>query len=141
MVEVDVQIKSVESSKLAEDVTTDSNVSFNATANLTEGDRAPGVLTLKFTIELSTNPEVAKMVVAGTATIRGNDSEVEDMLKVEGESGTPPVFMKIYQKVYALLYLMSGSLRIPYPSPGLLKTVHLASSKELAVENESRVSQ
>ena len=43
------------------------------------------------------------------------------------QNSPPPVFRTIYQKVYAVLYLLSGSLKIPYPSPVLMKVVKMAS--------------
>jgi len=36
-----------------------------------------------------------------------------------------------------MLYLLAGSLRIPYPSPGLLKVVKVASSREFAATAEN----
>jgi len=131
LVSVDVSIKAVEGTKLAEDVTPDSTVGFNATANIVEAERNPDRLTLKFTIDLTTDPEVAKMTVTGTAMISGDEKEIEALLGTNN-GDVPPVFMKIYQKVYAILYLVAGSLKIPYPSPGLLKGVRMASTKEMA---------
>ncbi|MDE1854217.1 MAG: hypothetical protein KGI38_10810 [Thaumarchaeota archaeon] len=132
MAGVEVTIKSVEGNKLAEDVTSDSSVNFNVNANLVESERNPGKLTIKFTIELSTDPDVAKMTIAGTAVLSGDDKEIDSLITPKEGESVPPVFMKIYQKVYAVLYLVSGSLRIPYPSPGLLKGVRLASAREMS---------
>lgn len=132
MADVEVSIRSVEGNKLAEDVTSDSTVSFNVAANLMESERNPDRLTLKFTIELTTDPDVAKMNIGGTAIITGDEKEVDSLLTPKPGESVPPVFMRIYQKVYAILYLVSGSLKIPYPSPGLLKGVRIASSKEMS---------
>ena len=38
--------------------------------------------------------------------------------------------MKIYQRVYPTMYLLCGSLKIPYPAPGLLKLNQMASPEE-----------
>ena len=124
--------KSVEGTNLAEDVTSDSAVNFNVGANIVQSERNPDRLTLKFTIELSTDPDVAKMTVTGTAVLSGDDREIEAMLTPKEGESVPPVFMRIYQKVYAVLYLVSGSLKIPYPSPGLLKGVRLVSAREMS---------
>jgi hypothetical protein len=80
------------------------------------------------------------LTISGTASLKGDEQEIDALLASKEEDGSPPIFMKIYQKVYSIMYLMSGSLRIPYPSPGLLKGVHLASAKEMrqAVGNQSR---
>ena len=131
MAGIEVTIKTVEGNKLAEDVTSDSSVNFNVNANITESERNPDRLTLKFVIDLSTDPDVAKMTVSGTAVLTGDDKEIESLLTPKDGDSVPPVFMKIYQKVYAVLYLVSGSLRIPYPSPGLLKGVRVMSAKEM----------
>jgi hypothetical protein len=132
MAGIEVTIRSVEGNKLAEDVTSDSSVNFNVAANLAESERNPGRLTLKFTIELNTDPDVAKMTIAGTAVLTGDDKEIDSLLTPKDGESVPPVFMKIYQKVYAVMYLVSGSLRIPYPSPGLLKGVRLVSAREMS---------
>jgi hypothetical protein len=129
---IEVSIKSVEGSKLAEDITSDSSVSFDVKANLIESERNPDKLTVKFTIELNTDPEVAKVTVTGTAHITGDDKEIDSLLTPKEGESVPPLFMKIYQKVYAVLYLISGSLKIPYPSPGLLKGVRLMTSQEMS---------
>jgi hypothetical protein len=131
LAEVEVAIRSVEGTKLAEDVTPDSTVGFNAVANIVESERSPGKLVLKFTIDLGTDPEVAKIAVAGSAILTGEEQEIELLLAAKEGESVPPVFMRIYQKVYAILYLVSGSLKIPYPSPGLLKKVHVTSSAEI----------
>ena len=128
----DVTIRSVEGNKLAEDVTSDSSVNFNVNANITESERNPDKLALKFAIELTTDPDVAKMTVTGTAVITGDDKEIDFLLTPKEGESVPPVFMKIYQKVYAVLYLVSGSLRIPYPSPGLLRGVRVVSAREMS---------
>ena len=132
MAGIEVSIKSVEGNKLAEDVTSDSSVNFNVTANLVESERNPDKLNLKFTIELNTDPEVAKMTISGTAVLTGEEKEIEALLTPKAGESVPPVFMRIYQKVYAVLYLVSGSLKIPYPSPGLLKGVRLVSTREMS---------
>lgn len=132
MSSIEVTIKSVEGNKLAEDVTSDSSVNFNVNANITESERNPEKLTLKFAIDLTTDPDVARMTVTGTAVLTGDDKEIDFLLTPKEGESVPPVFMKIYQKVYAVLYLVSGSLRIPYPSPGLLRGIRLVSAKEMS---------
>ena len=74
------------------------------------------------------------MDVAGSAKITGEEAEIEALLKNPDQNTPPPVFMSIYQKVYAILYLLSGSLKIPYPSPGLMKVVRMASANEMGAQ-------
>ena len=132
MAGIEITIRSVEGNKLAEDVTSDSSVNFNVNANITESERNPDRLTLKFAIDLTTEPDVAKMTVTGTAVLTGDEKEIDFLLTPKEGESVPPVFMKIYQKVYAVLYLVSGSLRIPYPSPGLLRGVRVVSAREMS---------
>jgi hypothetical protein len=131
MVEVDVLVKNVEATRLTEGARDDVPVTFDVSASLTETEREPGQISLKFGISIAAQPPVAKIEVGGTAKVTGEEAEIESILTVKDQDSTPPIFMTIYQKVYAVLYLLSGSLKIPYPSPGLMKVVKLASQSEV----------
>jgi len=132
MVEVDVLVKNVEATRLTENARDDIPVTFDVSATLTETEREPGQITLKFGISIAAQPPVAKLEVGGSAKITGEEAEIESIITVKDQDSTPPIFMTIYQKVYAVLYLLSGSLKIPYPSPGLMKVVKLTSQSEIA---------
>ena len=137
MVEVEVLIRSVEAARLSEDAKDSSEVAFEVTASLNETDRSPGQLVMRFSIDIQTAPQLAKIDISGVAKLIGEEQEIERLLVGKDAGSTPPVFMNIYKKVYAMLYLIAGSLRIPYPSPGLLKVVKVASSREVAVTAEN----
>ncbi len=139
MVEIEVTIKSVEGMKLGENVHSDEEVVFNAVAAISQHERSPGFVALKFNIDLESRPEIAKITVAGTTTLKGEDASIDALLEVKGEDSVPPVFMKIYEKVYAIFYLLSGSLKIPYPTPGLLRTVQVTSGREVAQKLRNEV--
>lgn len=132
MVEVEVLVKNVEATKLSEETRDDTSVTFDVAASLAETDHQAGQFVLKYSIAITAQPPVARMDVAGTAKITGEEKEIEQLLKSPDQNTPPPVFMTIYQKVYAILYLLSGSLKIPYPSPGLMKVVKMASPAEMA---------
>jgi len=127
MVEVEVLVKNVEANRLTEEVRDETSVTFDVAASLAEVDRQAGQFTLKYSIAITSQPPVARMDVAGTAKITGEEKEIQELLSTPDGNTPPPVFMSIYQKVYAILYLLSGSLKIPYPSPGLMKVVKVAS--------------
>jgi len=137
MVEVEVLIRSVEAARLSEDAKDSSEVAFEVTASLNETDRSPGQLVMRFSIDIQTAPQLAKIDISGVAKLNGEEQEIERLLVGKDAGSTPPVFMSIYKKVYAMLYLLAGSLRIPYPSPGLLKVVKVASSREFAATAEN----
>ncbi len=130
MVEVEVLVKNVEANRLSEETRDEASVTFDVAASLAEMDHVAGQFLLKYSITITSQPPVARMDVSGTAKITGEDKEIEELLKSPDQNTPPPVFMSIYQKVYAILYLLSGSLKIPYPSPGLMKVVKMASPNE-----------
>jgi len=132
MVELEVLVKNVEANRLTEEVRDDTSVTFDVAASLSEVDRQAGQFTLKYSIAITSQPPIARMDVAGTARITGEEKEIQDLLNAPDANTPPPVFMSIYQKVYAILYLLSGSLKIPYPSPGLMKVVRMAAPGEVA---------
>ena len=132
MVEVEVLVKNVEANRLSEETRDETSVTFDVAASLAEVDHQAGQFTLKYSIAITSQPPVARMDVAGTARITGEEAEIQGLLKTPDGNTPPPVFMTIYQKVYAILYLLSGSLKIPYPSPGLMKVVKMASPDEAA---------
>ncbi len=136
MVEVEVLVRSVEAARISEEPKDNSDVSFEVTASLSETDRTPGQLSMRFSINIQTAPQLAKIDITGSAKITGDEQDIERLLTTKEATSTPPVFMSIYKKVYAILYLISGSLRIPYPSPGLLKVVKVASAREVAATFE-----
>lgn len=138
MVEVEVLVKTVEANRLSEEAKDDITVTFDVAASLTEVDHQAGQFTLKYSIAITSQPPVARMDVAGTAKITGEEAEIQELLKTPDGNNPPPVFMSIYQKVYAILYLLSGSLKIPYPSPGLMKVVKMASPAEASAAKQEK---
>ncbi len=131
MVEVEVLVKNVEANRLNDETRDETSVTFDVAASLSELDHQAGQFTLKYSIAITSQPPVARMDVAGTARITGEEAEIQELLKAPDGNNPPPVFMSIYQKVYAILYLLSGSLKIPYPSPGLMKVVKMAAPGEV----------
>jgi hypothetical protein len=132
MVEVEVLVKNVEAIRLSEEARDETSVTFDVAASLSETEHQAGSFTLKYSIAITSQPPIARMDVAGTAKLTGEEAEIQELLKTPDANTPPPVFMTIYQKVYAILYLLSGSLKIPYPSPGLMKVVKMASPSEMA---------
>ena len=138
LVDLEVYVKNVEGTRLSEDVKPTTEVTFNVSATITETERNQGQISLKFTIDMESQPAVAKLVVAGSATLLGEDQEIDALLLAKDADATPPIFMKIYEKVYAVLYLLCGSLKIPYPSPALLKVVQVSSGSDAGSTQSSR---
>jgi len=131
MAEVDIVVKSVEGRRLTQESKEDSKATFDVHVSLVETERNPDSMSIKFTMEMETRPAIAKLSIAGSATIRGSDEDIQALTIAKDESGVPPLFMKVYQKIYATMYLLCGSLKIPYPAPGLLKSTKVSTSREM----------
>ncbi len=131
LVQVDVLVKGIEANKTAEEVNESTQVTFNVNSSINEADRGPGFLNLKFSMDIETQPAAARIFVSGTATLKGKEDEIDAVLEAKEKDGTTPtLFMKIYQRVYPTMYLLCGSLKIPYPAPGLLRLSQMASAEE-----------
>lgn len=139
MPEVVVQIKALEASRTVEEVAENMDVTFNVNSSISESDRSDGLLKLKFSMDLETSPSAARLHVAGTAALSGREEEVEKVLLTREPDGTPTLFMKIYQRVYPTMYLLCGSMKIPYPSPALLRLNRTTTEEELVRQAESKL--
>src|SRR2546427_3984733 len=126
MVEVEVLIRSVEAARLSEDAKDSSEVAFEVTASLNETDRSPGQLVMRFSIDIQTAPQLAKIDISGVAKLIGDEQEIERLLAGKEAGSTPPRFLGIHKKRYAVLYLFARSLRVTHPPPGLLTVVQVS---------------
>ena len=130
MVQVDVLVRGIEANKTSDDADESTQVTFNVNSSINESDRGPGFLNLKFSMDIETVPAAARVFVSGGVTVKGKDEEIDEMLSAKEKDGTPTLFMRIYRRVYPTMYLLCGSLKIPYPAPGLLKLSQMASAEE-----------
>jgi len=136
--QLDVIIKGVESSRTSEDADENAEVAFNVNSSISEHDSGPGFVNLKFSIDMETQPSAARIFVSGTARVAGKENEIEEMLGAKEKDGTPTLFMRIYQRVYPTMYLLSGSLHVPYPGPGLLRQNHVESEAQVIAQSSGR---
>src|SRR2546428_10181274 len=109
MPEIDVSVEKMESMRMSGDATHDSHATFDVDVSMTEVDRNPGQMKLAFDIKLVAEPSLAKFSVSGMAHIKGKEEEMDSLVGTDASNSAPPVFMMIYQKVYAIMYLMCGS--------------------------------
>ena len=130
MVQIDVLVKGIEANKTQDEANESTAITFNVNASISESDRGPGALSLKYSMDIETSQAAARLHDSGTASLTGKDSEIEEMLAAKEKDGTPTLFMKIYQRVYPTMYLLCGALKIPYPAPGLLRLNQMAGAEE-----------
>ncbi|MBI2126566.1 MAG: hypothetical protein HYU02_04540 [Thaumarchaeota archaeon] len=131
MAEVDVSIQKLECTRLPR-LGEEAEVTFDVNASLKETSRNPGSFVLDFEIAIDTHPPVAGMLLIGSAMITGKDEEIQNLISIEDQNSAPPIFMMIYQKIYSVLYLLAGTIAIPYPSPGLIRKTQLFSTNDIS---------
>lgn len=90
-----------------------------------EVERNDESVKLNFQMIMDTEPSIAKFTVEGAATVRGSTEVIEQMLTADPETNVPFVFTRIYQQVYAVIFMLAGTIEVPYPSPALLKRAHV----------------
>ncbi|MDG6960664.1 MAG: hypothetical protein JRN47_08315 [Nitrososphaerota archaeon] len=130
MVDIAVSVKGIEANKTSDEANESTPVTFNVNSSINEADRGPGFLNLKFSMDVETQPAAARVFVSGTAMLKGKDDEIDQLLAAKEADGSPALFMKIYQRVYPTMYLLCGTLKLPYPAPGLLKLNRMASAEQ-----------
>jgi hypothetical protein len=136
--DLDVQLKRVETNRTAEGVDKNTEVEFNVNSSISESERGPGFVNLKYSIDLETEPAAARLFVSGNAVIKGSEDDIDQLLAARERDGTPIVFMKVYQRVYPTLYLMCASLNIPFPGPGLLRQNKLETGPQVVEVQRNR---
>jgi hypothetical protein len=136
--EVVTKIRNVAVQKLDEKSNHNTPVIFDFGANLEEADRSSESVTLNFKMTMDTEPTIAKFAIEGSATINGEESEIEKLLSADPETNVPYVFTRIYQTVYSVIFMLAGTIDVPYPSPALLKRPHVRAAYSAAAEMPSQ---
>ena len=135
--EVATKIRNIAVQKLDDKATHKTPVIFEFGANLEEADRSSESVTLGFKMTMDTEPSIAKFAVEGSATINAEESELEKLLSADPETNVPYVFTRIYQTVYSVIFMLAGTIDVPYPSPALLKRPHVRAAYSAAPEVQS----
>lgn len=121
MLEVAVQVERLDATRLNDKANENAPSNYNLNVSLSERDRTAKDLVLNFQIELTSSPAMAKFIVAGYATITGSKDEIQSGITAPDDNKPPMVLVTIYERIYGMLYLAAGSLKVPYPLPNLLK--------------------
>jgi hypothetical protein len=121
MLDVAVLVERVEGARLSEKASENAQSSYNLNVSLSERDRASGELVLSFMLELTSQPPVARIAITGIATLKGNKDEVANEINAPDDTNPPRILVTVYERVYGLLYLVAGSLKVPHPMPNLIR--------------------
>ncbi|MDG6998263.1 MAG: hypothetical protein JRN15_04020 [Nitrososphaerota archaeon] len=119
--QVITKIRTITAQKTSDNATRSTPVVFSFGVTMDESEQGNESLTLGFHMTMDTEPAIAKFIVDGTAVVKGDAAEVEKMLASDPQTSVPVVFTKVYQEIYAVLFLLAGQIDVPYPSPALLK--------------------
>jgi len=118
---VNVLVERVDASRLSDKASENSPSNYSLNVSMSERDRNPEALVLSFTLELTNQPQLARLAVSGIATLTGTKEEIQSALSAPDEKNPPLVLTTIYERTYGLFYLVASSLKVPHPLPTLLK--------------------
>jgi len=121
VLEVEVTVEKIDCAGHADRVKEISKSNYTLNVSLAERKRRPEGLTLSFTLEIIGASDVASMTISGMARLTGSESEIAESLAVGEGKTTPPVVETIYEKIYGLVYLLAGTMKVPHPLPNLVK--------------------
>ena len=121
MLEVGVLVERVEAARLSDKVNENSPSNYSLNVSLAERDRSADALVLSFTLELTNQPQLARLAVSGMATLKGSKEEIHEALASQDDKTPPTVLKTIYERIYSLFYLVASSLKVPHPLPTLLR--------------------
>ncbi len=122
MLDIGVLIERIDCARLSEKASENSPPNYGLNVSLAERERSPAALVLAFTLELTNQPQLAKITVSGIATLTGTKDEIQGAITAPDENTPPMILTTVYERIYGLVYLVSGSLKIPRPLPTLLKS-------------------
>lgn len=120
--EVGVLVERVEGARLSDKVNENSPTNYSLNVSMAERERNPEALVLSFTLELTNQPQLARLAVSGIASLSGTKDEIQGALAAPDDKTPPSVLTVIYERTYSLFYLIATSLKVPHPLPTLLKT-------------------
>ncbi|MDA4123936.1 MAG: hypothetical protein OK438_00605 [Thaumarchaeota archaeon] len=122
MLEIGVLIERIDGARLSDKVTENSASNYGLNVSLSERERSPASLLLSFTLELTSQPQLARILVSGITTLTGTKDEIQGALAAPDDTNPPLVLATVYERIYGLVYLVAEGLKIPRPLPTLLKT-------------------
>ena len=116
------------------------NLSFNRTAKLNndfkkyeinvdleEENSTDTETTLKYALDLTSNPKNSVISISGFATFTGNQEELENYLQ-ETQNDIPNPVINIYEELFPLMYIITKNMSIPSPAHNIVQN-NLGESK------------
>ncbi len=121
MLEVTVLPETLDAIRLSEKATENAASNYSLNVSLSEKDRSSDALVLSFSLELTSQPPMARIKVSGSATLKGSRDEIREAITAPDAAKPPAILVMIYERVYSTIYLLAGGINVPHPMPNLLK--------------------
>jgi hypothetical protein len=121
VLEVSVVVERIEAARLTEKANEELRSNYKLNVGLSEKQRKAASLVLGFNLELTQVPQTAKITLTGTAELTGTEEEIKERITSKSENTPPPVVEIIYERVYGLVYIIAGGIKVPRPLPNLLR--------------------
>jgi len=121
VLDVAVLIEDVDAGRLSDKATENAVSNYSLNVSLAERDRSSEHLILSFSLELTSQPQMARFKVSGSATLKGTKDEIKEGISAPDDTRPPPVLVFIYERIYSTIYVLASALKVPHPMPNLLK--------------------
>lgn len=77
-----------------------------------------GRVSIPFSLETKTSPQVASFMVSGELLVSGSEEEVEALTAPTGRE-PPKVWKMIYQETVNILSVLARVIEVPFPAPNM----------------------
>ncbi|HXY56649.1 MAG TPA: hypothetical protein VEH01_03455 [Nitrososphaerales archaeon] len=121
MLDITVLIEDVDAARLSDKATENVTSNYSLNVSLAERERTSDHLVLSYSLELTSQPQMARFKVSGSATLKGTRDEIKEGITASDDNKPPAVLLTIYERIYSTLYVLAGALRVPHPMPNLLR--------------------
>ena len=121
MVEIKLQVERLEAIRLSESATQDTSATYTINVSLSERERNPSAISLNYELDLECQPQLAKISIRGFTTIKGTRDEIQNILRPTDPNSPPPILVTVYERIYAMIYLVARDMNLPHPMPGLMR--------------------
>ena len=119
-VEVAVTLHSVTAVRnLNEQITLDAPA-FDVNVKFEEVERRIGEGVFTMSLTFTAKPNIVQYDLLGQVSVQGREEVFEQVLQPDPVNRVPALLTMIYQHIFPTLYLLSGVVNAPHPSPDLL---------------------
>ncbi len=116
---VSIRIDSLQAEKTGQ-VIPNEELFFDVNAKLEEQKKSNDEVNLRFSLLISTKPNVVRYSTSGNVILEGKAADIKKKLEANPKTKIPQILFTVYQHVFNSIYMLSSILNTPYPPPDLL---------------------